>query len=93
MCLFIIGPRVNSLKGVTAHHSTESVTAVPGAPGVKASGMVMQRLLGAWDFPGRPGEAQRGKGFSEAQQGNELGFKAGAREKNGCSGSGKGLRA
>lgn len=24
ICLFIIGPRVNSLKGVTAHHSTES---------------------------------------------------------------------
>lgn len=55
--------------------------------------MVMERLLGAWDFPARPSEAQRGKGFSEAQQGNELGFKAGARDKKGYSGSAKGLRA
>lgn len=27
MCLFIIGPGVNGLKGVTTHHRKESVTA------------------------------------------------------------------
>lgn len=33
MCLFIIGPRVNGLKGETAHHRRESQLSVLRATG------------------------------------------------------------
>lgn len=54
MCLFIINPRVNSLKGVTAHHRQKSVTAIPGAQRVEASGAFVERLLCTWDSDPAP---------------------------------------
>lgn len=77
MCLFIIGPRVNGLKGETAHQRRKSqLSAFLGVTGSRPA----RRLTGQGLIPNTLcsghedlGEAQRGKGLPEAtQQENEL---------------------
>ena len=89
MCLFIIGPRVNGLKGATAHRRRESqLTAGLRAHRVKDSVTTHEAPTVCrnshpvpWALIEKTGAVRRGKGLPEAaQQENELGTEVWAQQ-------------